>query len=197
MNKFVIFSCIDVQGKEEGDYSGPVVVLACSSNPTFMLFFPSTEGNAEVINHVLGEDGDEDEEYDVDTNVLGIYKTMLDSWKAGDRYLSGIIMDTVYNEKLGKEIPMIRLVLSDQDGVIDSFVPVNFIHAILLAAMESLEIIVTDRLLDIMMPDSQNEDNEGLISGKQIPEFLEDKGIVEIARKIMEGKTNDNDNGKE
>jgi len=106
-------------------------------------------------------------------------------------------MDTVYNEKLGKEIPMIRLVLSDQDGVIDSFVPVNFIHAILLAAMESLEIIVTDRLLDIMMPDSQNEDNEGLISGKQIPEFLEDKGIVEIARKIMEGKTNDNDNGKE
>ena len=165
MNKFVIFSCIDVQSKDEDDYTGPVVVLASSSDPTFMLFFPSTEGNAEVINYVLGEqDGEQDEEQDekfnVDTSVLGIYKTMLDSWKAGDRYLSGIIMDTIYSEKIGKEIPMIRLVLSDQDGKIDSFVPVNFIHAILLAAMEGLEIIVTDRLLSIMLPESKDVNNE-------------------------------------
>jgi len=193
MNKFVIFSCIDVQSKDEGDYTGPVVVLACSSDPTFMLFFPSTESNAEVINYVLGEqDEEQDEEYDVDTSVLGIYKTMLDSWKAGDRYLSGIIMDTIYSEKIAKEIPMIRLVLSDQDGIIDSFVPVNFIHAILLAAMEGLEIIVTDRLLSIMLPESKDVNNERFSSTKQTPEFLEDKGIVEIARKIMEGKINDN-----
>lgn len=195
MNKFVIFSCVEIESKDEDGYDGPVIVLACSSDQTFMLFFPVTEANAEVLGSVIGEQEDE-EEIDVDTSVLGIYKTMLDSWEAGNRYLSGIIMDTIYSEQAKKEIPMIRLVLSDQNGIIDSFVPVNFIHAILLAAMEKLEIIVTDRLLEIMLPASQDENRENIITKKNHPEFLEDKGIVDIARKIMEGKINDDDDSE-
>ena len=118
---------------------------------------------------------------------------MLDSWQAGGRFLSGIIMDTVYNNNFKKEVPIIRLVLSDSNGIIDSFVTVNFIHAILLAAMEKLEIIVTDRLLEIMLP---NEDGDSSMTFKnKHPEFLEDKGIVDIARQIMKGKINDENNG--
>ena len=94
MNKFSIFSCINV---EEADYKGQCIVLSCCSDPAFMLFFPIAPEHASIINYVI-----EGKEYTADTSILGIYKTMVDSWKASDRYLSGIIMDSVYNEQDGE-----------------------------------------------------------------------------------------------
>lgn len=187
MNRFVVFSCVDLEETEGSEYNGPVVVLSNSADPSFMLFFPVTTQNAAVISYILNSEGD----YDVDTTILGIYATMLESWKAGDRYLSGITIDTIYDDKLEKEIPLVRLVLSDQNGMIDSFVRVNFIHAVLLASMENVEIIISDRLLDIMLPNSEDA-SERLFKKQQGPsEFPEDKNIINIAKKIMEGKIND------
>ena len=182
MNKFEVIKCIDVN---ENDYDGPCVIMACSSDPSFMLFFPVTKENAKIINYVLKDNS----KYDINTNILGIYKTMVNSWKAGDRFLSGIIMDTFYNEEAKEEVLLIRLALSDQDGNLDSLVHVNFLHAILLAAMEGVDIIVSDKLLAKMIPDDENSEND--YRSKTNTHFPEDKKIVDIAKKIMGGKIKD------
>ena len=192
MNKFIVFSCIDLEGAEDSNYKGYVVVLASSSDPNLLLFFPITPDNATVINYILEENDD----YDADTMTIGIYKTMLDSWKAGERFLSGIIIDTIFDYELNKEVPLIRLVLSDREGMIDSLVRVNFIHAILLAAMEKVEISVSDRLLDSMLPDDDDENDEAgqnILSKESKNNFPEDGNIINIAKKIMEGKIREPD----
>ena len=181
MNKFEVIKCIDVN---EGDYDGTCVVMACSTDPSFMLFFPISKDSSKMINFVLKENS----KYDINTNILGIYKTMIDSWSAGDRFLSGIIMDTTYNEELKDEVLMIRLCLSDSDGEIDSMVHVNFLHAIMLAAMEGVNIIVSDKLIAKMVPEDENEDKRS----HNPHSFPEDKKIVDIAKKIMGGKIKDN-----
>jgi len=193
MNKFIILSCIDVK---EDDYSGPCVILGCVSDPSFMLFFPVSNENAKVIKYVL--DGNDD--YDINTNVLGIYKTMVSSWDASDMYLSGVIMDAVYDETLDDNILSIRLALSNQgSGHLDSLVRVNFLHAVLLAAMEEVEIIVSDKLLEQFKPHSDsgieeyNEDCPKKHKKKASQHFPEDKEIVDIAKKIMSGKIQNND----
>jgi hypothetical protein len=182
MNKFEIAECIDVN---ENDYDGPCIIMACVSDPSFMLFFPINKENAKIINFVLKDNS----KYDINTNIIGIYKTMVDSWTSSDRFLSGIIMDAVYNEEAKDEVLMIRLALSDADGNIDSLVHVNFLHAMLLSAMERVHIIVSDKLLEKMMP--QDEGNEEGRRNTPAPHFPEDKKIVDIAKKIMGGKIKD------
>ena len=179
MNRFRVVSCIDFdEGKH---YEGPVVIMACSVDPSFMLFFPVAEEQAEVINYVLNSGG---EEYDINSKVLGIYRTMVDSWKAGNRFLSGVIMDTVYDKEIGDDILCIRLALADNHGDLDSLVQVNFLHAILLAAMERTDVIVSDQFLFKMMP--KEEGNERPISNTR-KKFPEDKDIINIANRIMSG----------
>jgi len=194
MNKFGILDCVEV---DENGYKGPCVILVCISEPNFMLFFPVSKENSDVINYVLKEEG----EYDVNTNVIGIYKTMIDSWNSSDRYLSGIIMDVVYDKELKDDVLMIRLALANDEGNLDSLVHVSFLHAILLTAMEGSEIIVGDKLMEQMMPsefndnenneNNENEEKETKKNKTKTPEFPGDKKIVDIARKIMSGKIKD------
>jgi len=186
MNKFTILSCVEVN---ENGYEGPCVILVCISDPTFMLFFPISEDNADVISYVVRDEGD----YDINTNILGIYKTMIDSWKSSDRYLSGIIMDAVYDEEAKDQVLSIRLALADDEGDLDSLVYVSFLHAIILSAMEESEIIVGDKLLAQMMPSELNGESSDGKSKLQTPSFPGDKKIVDIARKIMSGKIKDNE----
>ena len=168
-------------------------ILDCVEEPNFMLFFPVSKENSDVINYVLKEEG----EYDVNTNVIGIYKTMIDSWSSSDRYLSGIIMDAVYDKELKDDVLMIRLALANDEGNLDSLVHVSFLHAILLTAMEGSEIIVGDKLMEQMMPsefndeNNENEEKETKKNKTKTPEFPGDKKIVDIARKIMSGKIKD------
>ena len=180
MNKFGIFQCVDV--KENG-YSGFCVILACITDPTFMLFFPISKENSKTLNYVL----DADNKVDANTATLGIYKTMIDSWTAGDRYLSGIIFDATNSKDAKDEVITIKLAISDSNGHLDGIVPCNFLHAILLAAMEGVEIIVTDKLLSKMLPDEENDTPPV----KDTHHFPEDKKIMSIAKKIMSGKIKD------
>jgi bifunctional DNase/RNase len=166
----------------EENYNGTCVIISRISDPSFMLFFPISKENAKIINYVLKEDS----KYDVNTNILGIYKTMIDSWKAGDKYLSGIIMDTNYNHELKDEVLVIRLALADSDGHLDSLVHVNFLHSVLLAAMEGVDIVVSDKLIEKMIPEEDEKMNS--LQNCSIQHFPEDKKIVDIARKIMNGK---------
>jgi len=186
MNRFEIVPCMEV--KENG-YSGPCVMLACVTDPSFVLFFPVSSENAKIINFVLKED---ETKYDINTSVLGIYKTMVESWKLGDRYLAGVIMDTVFNEEFKDDVLSIRMVLCDHNGELDSLVYVNFVHAMLLAAMEQTKIIVSEKLLSKMMSGSDDEeDGKKTKNNKSKHNFPEDKKIVEIAKKIMSGKIKD------
>ncbi len=178
MSKFRVTKCTDV--KQNG-YSGTCIIMSCLSNPEFFLFFPVAKDSAKVINYVLQEKTN----YDINTNVIGIYRTMIDSWEAGDRYLSGIIMDSVYDEEQKDDIIKIQLALVDQDGQLDSLVYVNFLHAVLLSCLEKIDIIVSEKLLDKMMPE---DDEDGEKKGHSTQKFPEDKKIVDLAKKIMSGK---------
>jgi hypothetical protein len=200
MNKFFVASCIDLEKDKGSEYQGPVVILSNISDEDFVLFFPIGPEYATIINKILEsyrkdeEDDEEDDDNDandeiLDSSILGIYKTMIESWNAGDKFLSGITIDTIFEEEIKKEIPLIRLVLSDENGMVDTYVRVNFIHAILLAVMEKLHIIISDKVLDIMLPDS--EDATDRIKKKDDQEFPEDKNIISIAHKIMKGKIKD------
>ena len=187
MNRFKILKCVEL--KEDG-YDGPSVVLACSSDPEFMLFFPVAEDSSKLINYVL----ERNNKYDVNTNILGIYKTMVDSWKSTDKYLCGVIMDSVYDQELKDEVLSVKIALSDMEGDLDSLVNVNFLHSVILAAMENVDIVICDSLLNKMIPeDEEDDENEEDTKNKQPKQqhFPEDKKIVDIAKKIMSGKVKD------
>lgn len=185
MNKFEVVKCIDMK---ESDYDGPCIILGCVSNPEVLLFFPINKDNSKMINYVL----DKNSEYDINTNILGIYRTMIESWSAADRFLSGIIMDAVWDDEVEEDILSIRLAISDHNGEIDGMVHVNFLHAMLLSAMEDVGIIISDKLLSKMIPeDDEDDDDDNKTKKKKPPSFPEDKKIVDIAKKIMSGKTKD------
>jgi bifunctional DNase/RNase len=186
MNRFKIVKCMDVK---EGDYNGPSIVLACASDDDLMLFFPISTENAKLISYVM----DENNEYDINTSVLGIYKTMLDSWRAGDKFLSGVIMDSVYDAEIKDDVLQVRLALSDNNGELDSLAHINFINAVILATMVGIDIIISDNLLDKMIPDEEEDDDEeeNAKPKRKPAHFPEDKKIVDIAKKIMSGKTKD------
>lgn len=194
MNRFKVYSCVEF--KEDG-YEGPVVILSCASDPSFMLFFPILSEQGHVINHVLKAE-EEDDEYNVNSNVLGIYKTMLDSWRASDRYLSGIIMDVVYDNEVKEDVLSIQLALSANDGSLDSLVQVSFLHSILLAAMDEVEIIVSDKFLSEMMPAESMTNKYPDFQESLGPRgFKEDQETMNIARKIMSGKIKNKDKDQE
>lgn len=187
MNKFLVFPCIK-QSNENG-YNGPVVTLACASNISFALFFPMSEENAKLINYILEH---KPSEYTSNLNIIGIYKTMIDSWEAGGRYLSGISLDTESDLESKEETISVKLIIADEEGSVDSIIKVNFIHAVLLASMERKEIFVSNDLLNKLMPPNEDEDEDGETSQEIIPsadkKFPVDKDILDIAKKIMSGK---------
>jgi len=186
MNRFEIIKCVEVK---EGGYNGPSVVLACSSDHDLTIFFPVSKDNAKLIDYVM----DKNSEYNINTNILGIYKTMLDSWRAGDKFLSGVIMDSVYDPELKDDVLQVRLALSDNNGELDSLANINFINAIILATMVGIDVIISDSLLDKMIPeeDEDDEDEENAKPKRKPARFPEDKKIVDIAKKIMSGKIKD------
>ena len=183
MNRFGVLECVEIKEK---DYQGFVVALVSITDPTFVLFFPINKENAKVINFVL----DDKNHISADTNVLGLYKTMIDTWRSSDKYLSGIIMDSVYSEEADGDVLMIRLALSDNNGDLENLVYVNFLHGIMLAAIEGVDVIVNDKLIEKMVPEEGNYDKFGKnISQKPDTHFPEDKKLMDIAKKIMSGKT--------
>lgn len=189
MNKFVVFPCVNHEGSE--NYNGHVVSMANTTNVHFMLFFPIAEAYANLINFLLKDDKNTNANF----QILSVYQTMLDSWKAGDRYLSGIIMDMKYDESLEDDIISPTLVICDAMGNLDAILDVNFVHAVMLAAMERKEIIVTEALLSQLVPnDEDDEDDEDEEDDDDNP-FPVDKQILDIAKSIISGK-NDVEDGE-
>jgi len=195
MNKFLVFPCVE-QNEEEG-YDGPVVSLASTSNVTFMLFFPIAQEYARLINFLLKKE----ESTKVNLQLLSVYQTMVNSWKAGDRYLSGIVMDVNYDEESEEDVISPSLIICDSMGNVDAVLNVNFVHAVMLGAMERKELLVTNELLHKLMPTPEDEDEEEIPTGMPHIEgespFPVDKEILDIARNIMNGKKADKGEDKD
>jgi len=188
MKKFVIISSVKMDAEENGGgYDGPAVVLACTSDPSVVLFFPVPPEKADIIGYLTHEGG-----YDINTETLGLYKTMIDSWSNGDRFLSGIVMDCVNSDKGDKgddvddDVMQVEILISDSiSGLVDSIVPVSFLNSIILAAIQKIEIIMSDKLLNKLLPQEESEDEEDFYTQSHFPE---DKKIIDIVKDIMEGK---------
>jgi len=192
MNKFVVFPCVS---QDEGEsYNGPVVSMASTTNVQFMLFFPIAQEYANLVNFLLKDDKSTNANF----QILSVYQTMLSSWKAGDRYLSGIIMDMKYDEELEEDIIAPTLIICDAMGNVDVVMDVNFVHAIMLAAMERKEIIVTTELLNQLVPYSDDDEDDDEDDNDEDNPFPVDKQILDIAKSIINGKNEaeDRDLGK-
>jgi hypothetical protein len=188
MNKFLVFPCVE-QNEEDG-YKGQVVSLASTSNVTFMLFFPIATEYSRLINFLLKKE----ESTKMNLQLLAVYQTMVNSWKAGDRYLAGIVMDIQYDEETEEDIIAPTLILCDSMGNVDAVLNVNFVHAVMLGAMERKEILVTNELLHKLIPFPDEEINEDVpdIPTQKNP-FPIDKEILDIAKNIMNGKKSEPD----
>lgn len=189
MSKFIVFSCSNVKPEDTGhDYHGNVAILACCQDPSLMLFFPVSDENARMLSFVL----DEDSEFDINTSTIGIYQTMINSWKASGRFLSGIVMDMAYDPEIKDEVMSVKLALSTKYGALDCVVKVNFVHAIMLSVMEGLEIIVTDELLRKLMPsdgdeyEGEYEEESDRFSSQS--NYPKDENILNIVKGIMEAE---------
>jgi len=197
MNKFLVAPC-SLKNNKEG-YSGQIVSLICSSKNGLAICFPISEENANIINRILERLSNKDN-IDVDVNnTLSIYKTMVDSWNSGGKFLSGIYMDMELDDSNKIEIISTKAIISNNnDGYIDNIVKINFVHAITIAAIYKFEIIISKELIEKLLPTLENEDeDETKIENNQYKKnnlkktdniFPKDKQILKIVKKIMNGK---------
>ena len=188
--------CEHKEGLEEGQ-NGFVVPLVADFNDGIVLCFPISKENASLINFVL--DANNKSKITIHADVVGVYKTMLESWKAGERFLSGIILDAVYVSDRKDFSLDAHFVLVDSNGRLDSFAKTTFVHAIVTAAMENMEVYVTDDLFEKLKPAANQEsddDNDGGDNGTESPnkscpsngvEFPVDRNLLKKAKEIMNG----------
>lgn len=188
MNRFSIVSCVNLEKAENG-YCGPAIALGCVTDPSLVLFFPITAEKADILNYLI-KDGD----YGINTEVIGLYKTMIDSWTSSNQFLSGIILDCTYDQELNDDIMDVTLSLSNStSGLLESVVHVNFVNSMILAAMRDIEVIVTMKLLNKLLPEEneENEDENGelfsQLGDSMVNKFPEDGKILDIVKGIMNG----------
>jgi len=205
MNKFLVFPCSEKDNKE--GYNGYVVPLICASATGFAIFFPISKENAGIINTVLEKPINKSDLNSNTGSILSVYKTMVDSWNSGGRYLSGIYMDLDIDPNDSTEIIAIKAIISNnQGGYVDNVIKINFIHAIIIAAMYRFEIIVSKELIEKLLPHLGDEtdgteatlpnprNSKEIKNNKEKEEkhdskkFPKDTQILKIAKKIMNGK---------
>lgn len=183
MNKFTVFPCMKMDKGDADSYDGNAIVMVCEQDPSVVLMFPANAKEASLVNTALGENKSKSNEVS-----LSIYRTMLESWFEGCLHLSGVLLDIDFGEDKKEEFIDVKLVIINKDGNIDGFIDTCFTHAIILAAMDDTKIIVTDRLLDkLIPPEKQTKDSETSDLAKKM-NYPEDKKLLELAQKIMSGK---------
>lgn len=190
MKRFQVMPCVDQSEVSETATEGVVLPLASEINERCIIFFPVTKEVGELINGLLEVEEDENQSH---SHMLDVFKTMIESWVSSDRFLSGIFIDVVYDEKEKQEIMNVHIVLSStQDGFIEAILKVNFVYAVILAILEDLDIMVSDNLFDKLLPKEIDDEVQQSTFDKNLSDntklYPTDKDILDIARKIMDGK---------
>lgn len=185
--------CIDQSEVNEGGPEGLVLPLASEIQNNCVLFFPISEEIGSVINHLLESDEADPQEL----HMIDVFKTMISTWRSSDRFLSGIYLDKIYDLSKDEDVIYVNIMLSStNDGFIEAVIRVNFIHAMIIAVLEGVDIMVSNDLLVKLLPEAVKEDadedddddddtfDEDLDEGN----YPVDENILEIAKKIMGGK---------
>lgn len=188
MNRFQIMPCIDrseISGGEPGEL---VLPLASEIKNNCILFFPISDDVGSIINHLL----ESEETAPQQLHMIDVFKTMISTWNSGERFLSGILIDMQYNAETNEDIINVNLILSDANGgYIEAVIKVNFAHAIIIAVLEDIDIMISDDVLSRLLPDTfeddeDNDDDDDDSNDKDI--FPVDENILKIAKQIMDGK---------
>jgi len=197
MNRFHVMPCVDQSQINEDSSGGLVLPLASEIQNNCILFFPVSDEVAQSINYVLEVNEDDPHA----PNMVEVYKTMVNTWRAGDRFLSGIYIDLHYDPEIGDEVINVNIMLSSvSDGIIDAISRVGFIDAIIISVLENMDIMISTDLLRKLLPEhfgvipeddefesDELEDHLGQIDQKK-DVFPIDENILDIAKKIMKGK---------
>ena len=186
MNKFTVLPCTE---QENEGYKGYVSAFGMLSDSSLALLIPVTEEAAKTINYALepGED-----KSGVNLTLIGSYKMMFDSWQASGRFVSGIMMDA-RKDKDGDEIINVELFFSDTtSGLIEGVMEINFVQAVILAAMFDIDVIFTNEILSKLLPghddNGDDDDNGSFPEIDKNGDFPVDDDIIKIARNIIKGK---------
>jgi len=190
MNRFQVMPCIDHSEVNEGAPDGLVLPLASEIENNCVLFFPVPDEIGTLVNHLL----ETEEAGPQELSLIDVFKTMIATWRAGDRFLSGILLDNSYNFEEEEETLQVNITLSSvTDGYIEAVTKINFLHAIVISVLEGVDVMVSNELLNKLLPEAIGEDE---INDDQFSEGIDDyadsfpvdEDILKIVRKIMSGK---------
>lgn len=198
MNKFYVFPC--ARCSRDG-YDGQAIQMACTTNINNVLMFPVDAENAKLIDGILNSTP---ESLKTAEGTVKAYRTMLNSWVSGGRFLSGIFMSVEFCQKDMEDVISTCLIISDEYGAVDSIVRVDFTTAVIIAVLDRKEIILSVELMKKLVPkfnesekeqEKEQENTETTLTKEKPPakvkketEFPIDNDIMEIAKKIMSGK---------
>jgi len=181
--------CVDQSEVNEGGPEGLVLPLASEIQNNCILFFPISDEIGSLINHLLEAEETDSQQL----HMVEIFKTMINTWRSGERFLSGIFIDRVFDFDSGEDIMNVNIMLSSvNDGFIEAVIKVNFVHAIIIAVLEGVDIMISNELLSKLLPDELGEDDG---DEDEFDDILDDRidypvdeDILNIAKKIMGGK---------
>jgi len=156
-------------------YNGPIVIFENIDISSLFLFFPIAKKDMHLINQAMS--GSQA------AKGLSIYNTMMYSWRSNGIYLSGIIMDLVYDVKSLSSKVNVNLALTDYNGKLKTLIPVTFLDAVIISAIENQDILVGNGILALMIP--EGDDKKEHSTGEGYP--LEDENLKGIVKDILDG----------
>ena len=112
MNKFFLLPCITHDDADK--YKGHVAPMVCMADNSLFLFFPVSETIAKMVNVIMHVE-ERDHTDSAQSQIMEVYSTMLDSWESSGNFLSGVLLDYIYDEELKDDAITGELFLSSEE----------------------------------------------------------------------------------
>ena len=192
MNRFYPSKCLthkDAVGNKTGSDS-LLLPLIMEKNSNYVLFFPVEDEVAEIINFIVDNEYDI---YDDDTtgelNVIEMVRTMKYSWDSLGNFISGIFMKEAYSEEVSDYTLDSNIILSSEDGYVESIVKVGFVLSAILSLVDNIPIMIGDALLDRLNSYSEEVDRGIEKDIREQDKKIDSEAFI-AAKKIMGDKKN-------
>lgn len=192
MNRFYPSKCLthkDAVGNKTGSDS-LLLPLIMEKNSNYVLFFPVEDEVAEIINFIV------DNEYDIygddttgELNVIEMVRTMKYSWDSLGNFISGIFMKEAYSEEVSDYTLDSNIILSSEDGYVESIVKVGFVLSAILSLVDNIPIMIGDALLDRLNSYSEEVDRGIEKDIREQDKKIDSEAFI-AAKKIMGDKKN-------
>jgi hypothetical protein len=157
-------------------------------NSNYALFFPVEDEVAEIINFIV------DNEYDIhsddttgEINVIEMVRTMKYSWDLLGNFISGIFIKEAYSEEVSDYTLDSSIILSSEDGYVESIVKVGFVLSAIFSLVDGIPIMIGDALLDRLNSYSEEVDRGIEKDIREQDKKIDSEAFV-AAKKIMGDK---------